>query len=148
MENINNYLLILAGLIAFFAVVVVYLKFNYQRFTNVEDSLSPIQVVKPFNKDYLYTNFQDVQKEDTRYKWNYLPPANPVVNRSVRQTFVPASAGLSFCEENNSNLLEYSGGTSQLLSLPLQFNEPNNEMLRSYDVLVTDYNRIKYGWKK
>ena len=61
MENINNYLFILTGLIAFFAAIIVYLKFNYQHFTNVDGSLSPISIIKPFNTGYLSTGFQDTQ---------------------------------------------------------------------------------------
>ena len=51
---------------------------------------------------------------------------------------------------NSSNLigtnqLNYSGGSTQLIKIPLQFNEPYNEQLRTQDVLITPYNKIKYG---
>lgn len=145
MENINSYLLILTGLIAFFAAIVLYLKFNYQKFTNC--SLSPIDVVRPFNIDYLNNNVQDVQSEDTRYRYGYLPPVNPFVNNTTRETNILSSPDLSLCCDQG-NLLEYSGGMSQMLTIPLQYNDPYNEPLRSTDILVTDYNRIKYGWRK
>ena len=49
---------------------------------------------------------------------------------------------------SNGNLLTYSGGTTELLKIPLQMNEPNSyEQLRSQDVLITPYNRVKYSDK-
>jgi hypothetical protein len=58
----------------------------------------------------------------------------------------------TFTNENDmdftspANELIYSGGYTQLLKIPLQMNEPNSfEQLRSQDVLITPYNRIKYS---
>ena len=46
---------------------------------------------------------------------------------------------------NNTNQLNYSGGSTQLIKIPLQMNEPYNEQLRSQEILITPYNKIKYG---
>ena len=45
----------------------------------------------------------------------------------------------------NTNQLNYSGGSTQLIKIPLQYNEPHNEQLRTQEVLITPYNRIKYS---
>ena len=66
---------------------------------------------------------------DTRYSYPMLAPVNPIVRNT---TIGPKE--------------EYSGGYSELLKIPLQMNDPNNmEQLRSQNILITPYNRIKYS---
>ena len=66
---------------------------------------------------------------DTRYMYPLLAPVNPIVREA---TIGPKE--------------EYSGGYAELLKIPLQMNDPNNsEQLRSQNILITPYNRIKYS---
>jgi hypothetical protein len=87
---------------------------------------------------------------DSRYIFHTLSPVSPMSKQSVLYgTSIPSSdMYYPFGNENTTgiNQLDYSGGNTQLLRIPLQMNEPNStEMLRSQDVLITPYNRIKYS---
>jgi len=86
---------------------------------------------------------------ESRQNYPYNPPVNPNVMNSVIQTVVPSSSDLyaPFNEHENvsTNQLYYSGGTNKLIKIPLQVNDPTDEQLRSQDILITPYNRIKYS---
>jgi len=98
--------------------------------------------------------------EEVEFMYNTIKPTLPPVNTNVEKakviTSIPASQDLytkgneqymvlDTEPEPNTNQLLYSGGSPQLISIPLQMNDPNeNESLRSQQILVTDYNKIKY----
>jgi len=177
MDKINDYLLILTGLIAYFLIIIFYLKFNYQRFTEINQineineinqinkplntsSMSPIGVLNRYsrNENYLYQGQDnDVQKHDSRYIFSDLPPVNPIIVGTELENVIPVEHDLystqgyiaPYTQLDNSspgltNQLDYSGGLGKMIKIPLQYNVPNNEQLRSQVVLVTDYNKIKY----
>ena len=129
----NKLLFITVCLLGFFMCMIIYLKSYYpkQSFENI------------------------YQTEDTRMKYSKLPPVNPMVLDSKLINNLPASPVLfndgplpntNFLVSNteNSNLLQMDG-VNQMIQIPLQMNNPYNEPLRTYDVLVTPYNKIKYG---
>jgi len=169
MENINNYLFILTGLIAFFVIIIIYLKFNYQRFTEITErltpatkmtSMSPIGVLNNYKRPehYLYSGCDtNIQKYDSRYQFSDLPPVNPVVGATMIQSVLPVEHDLystqgyiaPYTELDPSppgptNQLDYSGGVGKMINIPLQFNAPYDEQLRTQPILITDYNKIKY----
>jgi len=111
----------------------------------------------------------DVYHLDTRFDYPTVPPVNPMAYKTLMTTSIPVEHGLFSTQENirngntesyildqngqqngqqngvpSTNQLNYSGGTTQLLKIPLQMNEPYNEQLRTQEVLITPYNRIKY----
>jgi hypothetical protein len=104
---------------------------------------------------------ENVHYEDTRYIFPLSPPVNPIVSKSILETKIEApnyapvddliNTDYSLVDNKSisntgTNELLYSGGTTALLKIPLQMNEPNSfEQLRSQDVLITPYNRIKYS---
>ena len=45
----------------------------------------------------------------------------------------------------STNELLYSGGETNMINIPLQMNSPNEEQLRTQKILITPYNKIKYG---
>jgi len=144
-----KYLFILISLVVFFYIITVYLKKKNSTFdetTLIENNQNIEQ--------------QQVYKLDTRYDYPLNPPVNPIAYKSVVLNSVPVSKDLYSNQEINStgyilnenmnesidtNQLNYSGGSTQLIKIPLQFNEPYNEQLRTQDVLITPYNKIKYG---
>jgi hypothetical protein len=99
----------------------------------------------------------NVHKLDTRYEYPLVPPVNPMVYKTIIENNIPASPALYSNQDTLSNYtleqpsigdtnqLNYSGGTTQLIKIPLQYNEPYNEQLRTQEVLITPYNRIKYS---
>jgi hypothetical protein len=138
-------------IIIIFAFVVFYfLKKKESLFTQIEQPLMKKQET-------------DIYHLDTRYEYPTVPPANPNVYKSLLVKSVPASSSLYSGQEfstndyildqnqieyNNTNQLDYSGGSTQLLKIPLQMNEPYNEQLRSQEILITPYNKIKYNITK
>jgi len=96
-------------------------------------------------------NGQDYQAHlyDSRYAYPYNSPVNVNYKKAtVVSTITPSPNMYSPLFKSNQplNELTYSGGNTQLLRIPLQMNEPNsNEMLRSQDILITPYNRVKYS---
>ena len=107
-------------------------------------------------------NVQDVKKEvylnDTRYNYPLTPPVNPNVYKTEVINSIPVNTDLYTSQEysttdyildqptiSNTNQLNYSGGSTQLIKIPLQMNEPFDEQLRSQEILITPYNKIKYG---
>ena len=125
---------ILISLIGFFIIVIIYMKHFYKK--------------------------QKESFEEVDFMYNTITPDLPPVNRNVEKaqvlTNIPASQDLynkgtenymilDTEPEPNTNQLLYSGGNAQIISIPLQMNNPNeNESLRSQQILITDYNRIKY----
>ena len=101
----------------------------------------------------------DTHYFDSRYQYPYNPPVNPIVKNSVIQTKIPASPDLYFTQtydsintlidsppQGSTNELYYSGGLNQMIQIPLQYNTTDSpEILRSQDILITPYNRIKYS---
>jgi len=95
----------------------------------------------------------DVHLRDSRYKFHESSPVNPTTEKSVVYgTSIPSGEMYYPFDESKDfkwdslNQLNYSGGSTQLLRVPLQMNFPNSdEMLRSQDILITPYNRIKYS---
>ena len=140
-------LIILASLIVFFTIIVVYSKNK-----DIKQGFQEEPLLKPLNEQN-----GDVYKLDTRYDFPNVPPVNPMVYRTEILNNVPADRGLYsnqeyikefILDENQelkTNQLNYSGGTTQIIKIPLQMNEPYNEQLRSQEVLITPYNRIKYS---
>jgi hypothetical protein len=129
-----KYLIILISLVVFFSIITIYLK-NKDKFKTKE----------------INSKEQPVYKLDTRYDYPLNPPVNPIAYKSVILNSVPVSKDLYSNEEMEStetmdtNQLNYSGGSTQLIKIPLQFNEPYNEQLRTQEILITPYNKIKYG---
>jgi hypothetical protein len=135
MEKLDCFLGITVGLISFYFFIIVYLR-SQGNFIDIPGAVRP-------NAEYKET-ISDIP-EDTRYKYPYSPPVSPLVKRSTVETVVPANDTFGTPLEETNELL-YSGGLGELIKIPLQMNDPNlNEPLRSYDVLVTPYNRIKYS---
>jgi len=151
----QKYLIILATLIGFYCIVIFYLKNKKSQFDN--NTINQ-------QKQPLLNNVKEIQKNeninhlDTRYDYPLTPPVNPNVYKTQIVTVNPANSdlystqdhlvnGYALNQNNNvqTNQLDYSGGSTQLLKIPLQFNEPFNEQLRSQEVLITPYNRLKYN---
>jgi hypothetical protein len=158
MDNINDYLAIVAVLLAFYVVMMLYLKYGYRasQFTPVDSGIPdverPPQLVPILPQRNVY------ETEDTRMQYPLLPPVSPMVRGTIRKDVIPANQDLytsqSYDTSNgildtpptqNTNELLYSGGDTQMISVPLQYNYPYNEQLRSSNILVTPYNKIKFG---
>ncbi len=140
---------------SFFIVILLYIKYFYKqnsKFSPIDSRIPNIET-----QDYninLKAEPNVYQTEDTRMQFSALPPVNPMVRKRVIIDSEPVSQDLftpyfdtefsildtpptpNTNELNGNNLIEY----------PLQMNYPNeNEILRSQKILVTDYNKIKYG---
>lgn len=103
---------------------------------------------------------QQVYKLDTRNDYPTVPPVNPNVYKSLIVNSIPVENGLysnqpydingyelqqdPSVNRSDTNQLVYSGGTTQIIKIPLQMNEPFNEQLRTQEIMITPYNRIKY----
>ncbi len=145
----NNYLIIIASLMAFYLIFMLYIK-SVSKFTPVSNVMVPVQETPVPNTSY--------ETEDTRIQHPLLAPVNPMARYSNVQTVLPASSDLYSSQTyetsdyllntpptENTNQLIYSGGETQLINIPLQYNYPYNEQLRTQQVLITPYNKIKYG---
>ena len=157
MENINDYLILLIALMVFYLFFMIYLKYNTpQPFTPVDSGIPDIEkkpsepVISPQQTVY--------ETEDTQMQFPTLPPVNPNIRNALirkrvksdpdlfnNQSYDTTDFILDTPLEQNNNQLLYSGGETTLLQIPLQYNEPYSEQLRSQDVLITPYNQIKYG---
>ena len=159
MKGINCYLGIIAILLVFFCMIVTYLRFNVGKFTPLP-GVPDVENNNNTNKKVMFQELRDIHFYDSRYQYPYKPPVNPIVTKSILKYRVPVnqennneysvldSDYSEYSGNSNSNLLTYSGGTTELLKIPLQMNEPNSyEQLRSQDVLITPYNRVKYSDK-
>jgi|APCry1669190156_1035279.scaffolds.fasta_scaffold19161_2 hypothetical protein len=162
------YLKIFIYLLIFFTIVIIYLRFGYAKPTY--SGFTAVPVHKNYmiaeglgtTVDQKLTNDAydpNIYQFDTRYVYSTLPPVNPMVNYSTVLTSIPAEYDLYTTEgyhsfdgneldvpyDPNTNQLYYSGGNTTMINIPLQMNDPFDEPLRSHTVLVTDYNKIKYG---
>jgi hypothetical protein len=153
----NCLLMIILGLIVFFAVVILYTKHLYkqqQSFTpyNIPGMMEKPQEVRDSYEEDLY------KSQDTRLQFPLLPPVNPNIRSRRIQQVLPANSDLYSQQQfessqyvldtppvPNTNQLIYSGGKTKMIEIPLQFNDPYNENLRTQDILITPYNRSKYG---
>ena len=153
MENINGYLLIIVALLTFYFIFMLYIK-STSKFTPVG---IPATNVLP---QQITTNLEPnvYETEDTRMQSPLLPPVNPMVRGATvqstsfanpdlynSQTYETSDYLLDNPPTNGTNQLVYSGGDTQLINIPLQYNYPYNEQLRTQQVLITPYNKIKYG---
>ena len=158
MNIINDYLTIVVVLMAFFVIIMLYIKYGYMssQFSPVDSGIPdverPQQLVPILPEQNVY------ETEDTRMQYPLLPPVSPMVRGTIRRETIPANQDLytsqSYDTNNgildtpptpNTNELLYSGGDTQMISVPLQYNYPYNEQLRSYNTLVTPYNKVKFG---
>ena len=144
-----NYLIILAILV----ILLIVIKNKSSQFTKLEET-QPLK-----NEIKNITDVTDVYHLDTRFEYPTKPPVNPNVYKSLLVSSEPVSNELYSTQDyttpgfildqtqNNedTNQLNYSGGSTQIIKIPLQMNEPYDEQLRSQEVMITPYNRIKYG---
>jgi hypothetical protein len=138
------YLSILVSLVAFFCAILLYVKYNYPQdnFAIIPDVFKPPMDITPVVVS------KDIHYLDTRYRYPTLPPVNPNIKKSILLKVIPANSDLYSPLGNigsPTNQLEYSGGTSEIIKIPLQMNVPYDEQLRSQEILITDYNKIKYS---
>ena len=142
-----NYLILLATLIAFFCIIIFYTKYTKN---NLQSNFGKSEVN---NKE-----IDSVLPLDTRYTNPLVPPVYPNAYNTDVLNSVPVDKNLYTDQDfstneyildeqkiGNTNQLNYSGGSTQLIKIPLQYNEPHNEQLRTQEVLITPYNRIKYS---
>ena len=128
----NFYLLIIG-------VLLIMLSLNM----NCKSNFSPMDVSEPSNvviPEYSPSVIEPYRL-DTRYRFPTSPPVNTnVLETTLIDTF-PGSAELYGSVV--PNLLD----NNELIKVPLQYNVPYNEQLRSQNILITPYNRIKYSTK-
>jgi hypothetical protein len=125
----NFYLLIIG-------VLLVMLSLNM----NCKSNFSPMDVPEPTN-EINSTSITEPYRLDTRYRYPTSPPVNPnVLQTTLVDTF---SGSADLYGSVASNLLD----NNELIKIPLQYNVPYNEQLRSQEILITPYNRIKYSTK-
>jgi hypothetical protein len=139
------------------SIVLVFMFFCYKKTNNTPKS--------NFNNT-TKSNFSEIKNEDkqvyhldTRFEYPTIPPVNPIAYKSLVVNNVPVDKGLYsnqeigkmgyILDQNNVNVqynnqLETSGGNMELIKIPLQFNDPYDEQLRTQEILITPYNRIKY----
>jgi hypothetical protein len=143
--NTNFYLLIIGILI-----IALALKVNCKsKFTpvNIPDIPVSQSAPQPYTENVFNYDINSFQPYimDSRYIYPYNPPVNPNVFNSLVYETIPVQEPLF--NETGGNELNYSGGTTELIKIPLQYNVPQNEALRTQDILITPYNRIKYSNK-
>jgi hypothetical protein len=155
----NTFLIIIAALLGFYLLFMLYVKYGYKSTSEFSPVSSSIPDVEEPPKPIPMNEEKNVyETEDTRMQYPLQPPVHPNVRNTIRKTVQPASEYLYTDQSYDSpesvldtppasstNELVYSGGDTQLLQIPLQFNYPYNEQLRSQDILITPYNKIKYG---
>jgi len=158
MNNINDYLAIVLALMVFYVIVMMYVKYGYRasQFTPVDSGIPdverPPQLVPILPQQNVY------ETEDTRMQYPLLPPVSPMVRGTIRKDVISANQDLYTSQTydtnngildtpptQNTNELLYSGGDTQMISVPLQYNYPYDEQLRSSNILVTPYNKVKFG---
>ena len=146
MEQKNIVILV----VAVFFYIYYTKKIKQSTFAKLEDQQPLISQVKQSDNVYHL---------DTRFDYPSLPPVNPNVYKSLLVSSLPADNGLystqgydtdgySLNQTNSSgstNQLDYSGGSTQIIKIPLQTNHPFNEQLRSQEIMITPYNKVKYS---
>lgn len=133
--------------------VVIYYNYNASGFSATLDDNS-------YTTEGIKQN-DEIYKLDTRYLFPTVPPVNPITYKTMILNEIPVDKDLYsnqehvdgfILDQNNlktqTNQLNYSGGTTQMIKIPLQMNEPFEEQLRSQEILITPYNRIKYSTTK
>ena len=163
-NNIKFYLKLAGGLLLFFTCIIIYIKYTKRKkdskFTAVElpNIDNTVNNNEEINNNVKNVNVNVYETEDTRMGNPLSIPANPIVRKRIKQTVLPASSELYSNQPyntpyylldtppaQNTNQLIYSGGETTIIKSPLQFNYPYDEQLRSQDIMITPYNRIKYG---
>lgn len=156
---INTVYIIAALLIVFYGLVILYHSNNFKAVSNFQPVSSMIPDIARQPAPVKLNYEPDIYKtQDTRMQNPYLPPVNPNARNLVVLENLGSSQDLYSNQgsetrysildtppANNVNELVYSGGATQLIKIPLQYNDPYNERLRTQDILVTPYNKIKYG---
>jgi len=162
----NFYLIIIGILIVLLGLNVNMFK-NISKFTpvNIPAASETVQRQVPEAENQYQTeirpqaNFTEPYLLDSRYQYKYQAPVNTNVKQSVIRKHISASPDLYYTQTYNAknalvdsppveatNELYYSGGHGQIIQIPLQYNVPNEpEQLRSQDIFITPYNRIKYS---
>ena len=153
MENINNYLLIIIILMFFYLMVMLYLKYGFkQAFTPVDSGIPAVESL-PAQIPFLQQK-NVYETEDTRAEYPLIPPVNPNARNAIISDVLPASPDLYTSQDYSSS--DYILDTpptldtnqlndNQMIKIPLQYNYPYNEQLRTQDILITPYNKVKYG---
>jgi hypothetical protein len=157
--HLNTLLGMVVLLMFFYIVMMTYFKYGFKQtstFTPVDSGIPDVE--KPPALVPILSEPNIYETEDTRIQYPLLPPVNPMVRNAVRQNVIPANPDLYSSQTytsgdyildtpptDNTNQLLYSGGETQMIKVPLQYNYPYNEAVRSLNVLVTPYNKIKYG---
>jgi len=158
----NIYLIVIGILLIFIGINISKFK-PISHFTpvNIPDLHSKERnTVKPFKSTSIPVHSEpNIYLQDTRKNYSTLPPVNPIAKQSIIKDNIQVSPDLYINQTYDSkytlvnspppesaNELYYSGGTNQLIQIPLQYNNPYEpEQLRSQDILITPYNRIKYS---
>jgi len=153
LKTVNYYLVVIAIL-----VIIIGVKDKFTSlFTPVTSNIPDVQ---PKTTEVPLKEVPNVV--DSRINYSDLAPvAENVVNAVVKDK-IPANPDLYYSgnydstyssidspsDVENTNQLDYSGGKTELIQIPLQYNDPYQpEQLRSQNILVTPYNKIKYGTK-
>ena len=151
MDNINSYLYIILALVVFFCAVILYFKFNRANFT---PNIPGVNFVSNLQEPGISQEPNVYETQDTRMESPLLPPVNPIVRKRIIVDNLPANSDLYSGQSydtpyyildtppvDNTNQLN----ENKLIKIPLQFNVPYDEQLRSQDILITPYNKVKYG---
>ncbi len=148
------YINLVAGLTVFFMAIMVYIKFKFQQ-SFVPTNIPGIQ--DPPGRFELKQEPNVYETEDTRMVYPLKPPVNPNIRNSRVLTNISSDPDLYNNQGYSTNYhllnvpgvetndLLYSGGETEMIDIPLQLNEPYNEHLRSQKVLITPFNKVKYG---
>jgi len=123
MNNINYYYLL------FIVPVVVVIIYLYRRKSNFQ--AVPEQTEQLIKEN----NTWDPLHNESRYRYPYSPPVHPQMEELTITDILPKSYPPEVAE----------GLSSELINIPLQYNDPTREQLRSQPILITPYNRIKYS---
>ncbi len=133
-------------------IILLLLFFMY----TTKSSFSPIDIIDTTNDRIL--PIEDNSIYNSRIEYPYNPPVNTnikgsfIINKKIPSSdlysnLAMVNGGKQLSPEpmqQNINELNYSGGSSTILEIPLQYNYPTNEILRSQKILITDYNKNKY----
>ena len=151
---VDNYLFLILVLMVFFYILMLYKQRS--KFTPGVPTSKMQHLTRSRPNVYNTQDTQDTQ--DTRNHFPLLPPVNPIARLRTVQNVIPIEQDLYSSQSydnfnyvldtpytQDTNSLVYSGGDTQLIKVPLQFNTPYNEQLRSQDILITPYNKVKYS---
>ena len=136
----------------FFIVILIFIKYFYRQNSKFSPIISKIPNIESQNYNIdLKAEPNVYQTEDTRIQFSALPPVNPMVRKGTiinskpvnQDLYTPYSGNFSVLDTPPTpNTNELNGNT--MIDIPLQMNSPD-EVLRSQKILVTDYNKVKYG---